>query len=221
MTFLEIKTEVANRLNLSSAEALTRIGSYINQRYRRLTSSLGLSTSRRSTSTTTTVIGTDTATFSLEKIELVYILTPTGKRRIVYEITYEEYRRLSTISPKSGTPQQYAVKKINPSSVVVSLYPNPDAILTLNADGLATSTTMVDVDTPNIPADFHDALVLGAMADELFKMEKYDLSGRKEKEYEERVSDLRMFIAKSAMISQTEVAIPGGLVTIERKRWQP
>ena len=219
MTFLELKTEAANRLNLTSPEALTRLGSYINQRYRRLTSSLGLTTSRRATATISTVIGTDSVTFALEKVDEVYILV-AGKRNLVYEFTYEEYRTCSTKNPKSGTPKQYAIKKIAPSSVTIALYPNPDAIITLNADGLAAASTLTDTDTPNIPIDFQDALILGAMSDELFKMEKYDLAKDFSMQYEARVSDLRMFLAKSAFISYTEVENPGGLLPVPRKRWQ-
>lgn len=219
MTFLELKTEAATRLNLSSAEAYTRLGSYINQRYRRLTSSLGLSTSRRSTVTVNTVAGTDTITFTLEKLELVYTVA-SGKRRVLGEIPYEEYLDRSVTQPLSGTPVEYAVKSITPSSVIVALYPTPDAIVAMKADGLANASTLTDSDTPNIPTDFQDALVLGAMSDELFKMEKYALAKDFQTQYEQRASDLRLFLAKSAYVSLAEADVPGGLVPVVRKRWQ-
>ncbi len=219
MTFLELKTEAANRLNLSSTDALTRLGSYINQRYRRLTSSLGLVTSRRATASISTVIGTDSVTLALEKLGVVYHLT-AGQRNIIFEFPYEDYLIAATKTPQSGTPKQYAIKKISPSSVTIALYPNPSAIITILADGLASASTLTDTDTPNIPIDFQDALILGAMSDELFKMEKYDLAKDFQNQYEGRLSDLRMFLAKSAFISYTEVETPGGLVPVPRKRWQ-
>lgn len=219
MTLLELKTEAANRLNLSSSDALSRLGSYINQRYRRLTSSLGLSTARQTTASTNTVIGTDTVTFALEKLGVVYI-TVAGKRRVLNEIPYEEFRIASVEHPKSATPDRYAVKSVSPASVTIALYPTPDAIIAINADGLSNATTLVDGDTPNIPTDFQDTLILGAMSDELFKMEKYQLAKDFQTQYEQRASDLRLFLAKSAYISHVDAVVSGGLVTVLRKRWQ-
>jgi hypothetical protein len=220
MTFLELKTEAANRLNLSSSDSLTRLGSLINQRYRRLTSSLGLSMARRATASVNTVSGTDTITFtSLEKLELVYIIA-AGKKRVLGEIPYEEYVVRNVEQAKSGTPDEYAVKSITASTVTIALYPTPDAVVAIKADGLANATTLTDADVPNIPADFHDALILGAMSDELFKMEKYQLAKDFQSQYEQRASDLRLSLAKSAYLSLAEADVPGGLITVVRKRWQ-
>lgn len=220
MTFLEIKTEAANRLNLTSTESFTRLGSYINMRYRRITSSLGLSTARRMVGAfVSTVSGNNTVTFSLEKVEMVY--TTAGKDRILLQMPYEEFRIKTVEAPKSGDPTQYAIISTTASTTTVGLYPTPSSAITLKADGIANAATMADGDTPAIPADFHDVLVLGAMADELFKMEKYDLSRDREREFEMRLSDLRLFLAKSAYLSLAEADVPGGLVTVVRKRWQP
>lgn len=220
MTLLELKTEAANRLNLSSTDALARLASYINQRYRRLTSSLGLNTSRRATKSVNTVSGTDSITFALAKVEIVYT-TVSGKRRVLDEITYEEYRKKATESPKDGDATEYAVKSFTPSTTVLALYPNPDSVYSISADGLDTVTTLADGDTPNIPTDFQDALVLGAIADELFKMEKYALAKDFQEQYEGRASDLRLFLAKSAYLSAPDTDSPGGLYTVTRKHRRP
>jgi hypothetical protein len=39
-------------------------------------------------------------------------------------------------------------------------------------------------------------------------------------QYEQRASDLRLFLAKSAYLSLAQTDVPGGLVTVTRKRWQ-
>ena len=56
-TFTEIVAQTAERLNLTSAEALARLGRYVNDRNRQVTSSVGLNTSRRATNSQNTVIG--------------------------------------------------------------------------------------------------------------------------------------------------------------------
>jgi hypothetical protein len=219
VTFLELKTEAANRLNLTSTDAYTRLGSYINQRYRRLTSSVGLSTTRHSTINVNTVAATETITIALEKVELVYNVT-AGQRTMLGWLPYEEFRTRVVEDNQVGEPKQYAVKDTNPGTVVIALYPVPDDIYTIYAEGMASAATLTDSDTPNIPTDFQDALILGAMADELFKMEKYPLAQDFQRQYEMRVSDLRLFLAKSAYVSVAEADIPGGLVSVVRKRWK-
>lgn len=220
MTLSELKTEAANRLNLSSAESLSRLGSYINQRYRRLTSSLGIVTTRRTSQSVNTVAGTATITFSsLEKLELVYIST-AGQRVVLAEMPYEEYTIRNIEHQQSGKPQQYAVKSVTASTVVIALYPTPDAIFSITAEGLGNASTLADGDTPNIPTDFQDVLILGAMSDELFKMEKFNLAKDFQRQYDERASDLRLFLAKSAYLSLTDAESPGGLYTYIRRRWQ-
>lgn len=220
MTLLELKTEAAGRLNLSSAEALARLGSFINQRYRRLTSSLGLNTSRRSTKSVNTVAGTATITFAFEKIEMVYC-TVDGKRRVLKEFMYEDYLLAAVESPREGLPEQYAIKSFAPETVTIALYPTPDAIVSWSADGLNTVTTLADGDTPNIPTSFQDALILGALSDELFKMEKFNLAKDFQMQYEQRASELRLHLAKSAMYSETDTVNPGGLVTVTRNHRRP
>lgn len=216
MTFDELVTEAASRLNLTSTESLARLGSYINMRYRRLTSSLGLSTSRRVIEETEAVLaGATVVTFDLEKIELVYTDT-----RVLDEIQYEEFRIKSVETPRSGVPTAYAVVSTTADSITLGLFPTPSDNMNIMADGIQNAATLADDDVPNFPADFHDVLVLGAMADELFKMEKYGLAKDKETDYEKRASDLRLFLAKSTYLSAAEVDAPGGFISVVRRKWR-
>jgi hypothetical protein len=218
LTFTELVTEAANRLNLSSTDATTRLGSYINQRYRRLTSSIGLNTSRRGTApSVNTVAGTETVSFALEKIEVVYVLA-SGSRRVLDEVSYDQLRIRNTELNPSGTPTEYAIKTSGVSSVTVALSPVPSAIITLYADGLLNASTLSGTNIPDFPADYHDALILGAISDELFKMEKYALAKDFQKQYEDRVADLQMFLAKSAYLSMTQGDSSRDMISF-RRRW--
>jgi hypothetical protein len=203
VTFDEIVSEVKSRLNLTSTEATTRVGQFVNSRYRRLTSSVGVQTSRRTTSTANTVAGNPRVTFSLEKVERVY-LTASGKARVLSERSYDEWRTSVVHAPSSGDPLTYAIETTGASTVTIVLDPTPSGTETLSADGLQNASTLSGSSVPNFPADFHDALVFGAMADELRKMEKPDLAAEAEAQYEARVADLRYFLAKSGYLSITQ-----------------
>lgn len=203
MTFTELVTEAANRLNLTSSEATARLGSYINQRYRRLTSAIGLNTSRRTTATVATVAGTETVTLALEKLESVYI-PASGTRRVLSEITYDQLRIRNAEQAPSGVPLDYAIVTTGASSVTIALSPVPDSIITIYADGLANASTLSGSDIPDFPADYHDALVFGAVSDELYKMEKYPAAKEFQMQYEQRLAELQMFLAKSAYLSATQ-----------------
>ena len=219
MTFTEIQTEVMNRLNLSSPQAQTRVGSYINQRYRRLTSSLGLNTTRRDTVSANTTGAIETLSFALEKLEVVYMLVD-AQRRVLRELPYEEWRRKVVEAEQEGVPREYTVTESAPSAVTIGLYPVPDAVYAITADGLSNASTLSGSNVPNFPTDFHDILILGAMSDELFKMEKYPLAKDFQDQFESRLSDLRMFIAKSAMISNPESINPSGIESLTWTRFR-
>lgn len=201
MTFQEIVDSVSERTNLTATDTLARIGRNINDRYRRLTSSVGLQTSRRATDTQSTVIGDPSVTFDLEKLEIVYVLAD-GKRRVLDERTYDEWRDTDTWVPRTGVPQWFAVRDAGASSITIVLSHTPTEVFEIKADGMAAASTLSGSQVPAFPADFHDALVFGAMADEYAKMEKPGPAGLFEKQYEERVSELRYFLAKSVYLKQ-------------------
>jgi hypothetical protein len=196
VTITELTSSTAGRLNLSSTDALTRIALRLNDRYRRLTSSIGLQTARRANVTVNTVVGDPRVIFAVEKLENVYCGV-SGTLRVLAEHTFDEWRIANTIRPLSGTPEFYAIENTGAATVEIVLHPTPDAILALNADGMAPAATLAGSDVPAFPADFHDALVFGAMADEYAKLGNPQQSMYYEAQYEQRVADLRFFIAKS------------------------
>lgn len=200
MTFTEIVDAVKERLNLSSSEATARIGRNVNYRYKRLTSSVGMQPTRRATVSANTVIGSPALALPLEKLEVVYIIAD-GKRRVLMEVSYDEYRNGRTWVTQNGDPWVYAIESVDPTVVNIVLDPVPTTVFAIYADGLQSATTLAGTDLPQFPESFHDTLVDGAMADEYYKMDNQRLAKEFEQRFEQRAADLRYFLAKSAYLS--------------------
>src|SRR5688572_17183851 len=87
MTFLELVNEVTDRLNLTSDQAISRVGREINARYRRVTSSIGLGASRRVYDVAVQTVTDDKyLTFTgIEKIEVVRDITVENEPIVLNE----------------------------------------------------------------------------------------------------------------------------------------
>lgn len=213
MTFDEIVSEVCERLNLSSDESKSRIGREVNSRYRRITSSIGLQTSRAATISQQATIGDRNMTFSnIEKLFAVIDKTDPKQDTVLEQISPDEMH----ITPlRNEPPRHYAITNENENSVTIEMDCIPTTQFTLYADVLSTLTTLAGNQAPDFPESFHDILVFGAMSDEYRKMEKLAFYKECEKDYESRLSDLRMFIAKSAYAD-----IYQGRYNSKNFRWQ-
>lgn len=196
MTFNELLVSVLDRMNISSDDGKRRIMRFLNDRYRRATSSIGLNSSRRTQVSKAATIGNRDITFpSIEKLEAV-IDKSTGVDVPLEEISHAEMIDESLITEP---PTKYAIQSVTSTGITIRLNCTPATTFTLYADGLALANTQTGVnDSPNFPESFHDLLVFGAMADEYRKMEKQALARDAEMDYERRLSDLRMMLAKSA-----------------------
>ena len=257
-----------DRLNLTSTTAQTRVGTYVNDRYRELMSSIGLQTSVRTTITQAVTVGNLQVTFDCEKIfsifnalgrtvssitrssttatvttsidheystgdyivisgatqteyNGVFQITVTGDTTFTYtvsgspatpatgtiiaetqqiqwtldQLTVDELRMMPVVN--SDLPRNWATLNMNADEVIVLLDSVPSSAYLLTADVERNITDLSGSGVPAFPQDFHDILVRGAMADELYKMEKYNLSQVQEKKFDNRMSDLRLFIAKN------------------------
>lgn len=205
MTFDEIVDEVMDRLNLTSLEARERVEGRVNDRYRRVTSSIGLQTSRRSVQeneydpTDPDTELPEVVVTGMEKIlKIFYTDADNNGITVLKEKTYDEVTNLPTID---RLPKCWAVKLMGPSEVRILLdaFP-PTTSFTLKFEGYENALELEGSLEPYFPEDFHDILVAGAMADELDKMEKPQLASKQEEKYERRMSDLRMFISKSILL---------------------
>jgi len=202
MTFTELVNDVASRLNLTSPEALTRIGVRINDRYRRVTSSIGLITSRRVTQdvvvdpTDPSSVLPDLVITGMEKVLRINTTDNAGRIRTLEQLSYDDITNIPTLS---RLPQAWAMKLMGSNTVTITLDSFfPTTTFTLHLEGYDIADTLSGSAIPAFPMDFHDILVNGAMADEQMKMEKPQLAQISEMKYEARLSDLRMFIAKSS-----------------------
>ena len=153
MTFTELVSEASNRLNLTSSESTVRIGSYVNQRYRRLTSSLGINTSRRSTVTVPTVNGQEQYDIALENIEFSYS-TASGHRRQIFKLPYATLRQRNTETPQTGDVRHYAIYSQDSDSITIAVNPIPTAVYDIIFEGLVSASTLSGTDIPAFPADF-------------------------------------------------------------------
>lgn len=189
--------EVADALNLTSPNAITRIGKRVNERYRRLTSGIGLQTSRRYQVHATSIANSKFLTFDgCEK--LLAVLDKTDPKHIIIlaQVTPDELH----IIAERAVARHFAIIQDHPTSVTVEVDCAAATPYTLYADVIQNLSTLSGAMAPNFPESFHDVLVFGAMADEYRKMEKLQLMQDAESNYEKRLSDLRMFIAASAYL---------------------
>lgn len=198
MTFTEIVDEVMSRLNLSSTEAETRISSAINQKYKEVTSSIGLDVTRRAQVQATVTLGVQELIFTgIEKV-LTVIDKSTGQNRMLQEITVDEMRG-RTIGTGSVV-HEYAILKMDAHAVTILMDTVPQASFTLYADGYERASDLSGSQEPAFPESYHGLLVESVMADELRKMEKLQHANFAREEATKLLSDLRMFIARSAWL---------------------
>lgn len=104
------------------------------------------------------------------------------------------------LSVRTEPPTKFSIFSVTQTGVTIMLDCNPTTTFTLYAQGVADTTSLSNNDSPAFPESFHDVLIHGVMADEYRKMEKREYSRESEMEFERRLSDLRMFLAKSAYL---------------------
>lgn len=197
MTFDEIVGEVEDRLNLRSGTAAARVGRLVNAVYRKVTSSIGLATARPVFGLEATAsLGSAVVTFTgIEKIDRVTDET-SGSLVVLTEISIDEMR---TKEAGTGDPTEYAIQSMGRNSVTIRLNVLAQTAFTLKADGLETASTLSGSQVPAFSESYHDVLVEGVLKDEYLKLEKPTLAKVAKDTYEERLSELRLFIAKGKL----------------------
>lgn len=147
-----------------------------------------------------TTIGSAEVTFtSMEKITRVYILDADSNKIFLDEVTVDELREETPAT--SDSPRRWAVKSYTNDDVVILLDKLAETQYAVKADGFSTTSTLSGSNTPQFPESFHDILIEGVLADEYMKLEKPDLAKISEMRYERRLSDLRMWAAKSVYLN--------------------
>ncbi len=202
MTYQEVLDRIAERLGIpgSAASSLARIGRSINDVYREVSTSIGLDLSRRVPgNTAATTPGVQTVTFTgMEKIERL-IDDTSGSIRVLTEVTYDQIQHINPAL--QDLAKKYAVESWTGTSVTIRLDVLPQTVYNLKADGYVTISTMVDSDVPAFPESFHDILIDGVLVDEYMRLEKTALADRAQERFDKRLSDLRMWRAKSITLT--------------------
>lgn len=198
-TFTQLVSKVADRMNLTSATAITRIGDSINEAYKQVASTIGIQVIERKVATATTTIGNRSLVFgptpiAVEKVLSVFNTAYTPPQVLV-EVSFEELRDQV---PGTDPAQRWALQLMGADNVTIFLDTSPGSAYTLSADVMANVGTLSGAMMPALPEDYHNVLLYWALAIELDKQEKYEFSARKLTQYENRLADLRYFIASSA-----------------------
>lgn len=216
MTFTEIVTEIAARLNLTSSEATTRIGRLVNIKYRKITTKCGMKNTRRVTTTQACSNGVQTITVSaVEHIDRI-IDDSASEYFILEEVSYDEIR---DTKPVSGRPTKWAVKTQGADSVIVIFNTLPADTRTLTIDGETTRADISGATEPVFPESFHDVVVSGVLMDEYKKMHQSELAKEEKAEFEQTMSDLRFYLAKTGYLLIRQGQRPRGR-RIDRNRIQ-
>lgn len=195
MTRDEIVTETAARLNYSSTEAITRLERAVDRLYKVVTSTIGLSVTREVEADMTMISGDRFLTVpSMEKIAEIRRRGGENAHRLIREVTLTEVNR-STYD--AGYPERYAIFRMNASSVEVKWDREPSDAHAITVYGQTTLATLGANDEPAFPESFHDILIEGVLKDEYRKLEKNQLASMSQGMYQERLGQLRLWIAKS------------------------
>ena len=201
MTFDEIVGVICDRLNLTSDAAIERVGERVNERYRRVTSAIGLVARRVVSNITinpsTTASLPDYTVDGMELVTKVLRVPSSGSSTIIPRVLYDEIDNLET---RNAEPRTWALNRVGNNHCIITFdgYPSdPVATFTVRIEGYDIAENLQGAMEPKFPISYHDILIEGGMADELAKMEKFEASELREKKFYNRLSDLRMFIAES------------------------
>lgn len=193
----ELVEYIAESLSIPSPEAKTRIGRELNVRYKQVTTAIGMPSTRREELSTAATIGSRFITFTgAEKLDAVFRKVGT-KNIMLDELTDDEM----LVAPiRTQPPTLFSIYTVAPASVTLKLDCVPTTTFTLYAHVIGDATTLTGNDQPAFPESFHDVLIHGVRADEYRRKEKDDKAKEAEMIFGNRLSDLKMFIAKSAYL---------------------
>lgn len=196
MTFDAIKTEIKERLDITSTLSDTRIGRLINQAYKDVTTEIGMNTSRVAEVSTVATISVQEVTFtSAEKLERVWVEDASGNVTVLTQVTLQELRAETPES--SDDPRRYAVRRTDATSVTILLDVVPETAFNIFADAFSTAGTLSGSQVPVFAESFHDILVAWVLEKEYRRKHQRDLANEEAETYAKRLADLQFFNAKS------------------------
>jgi hypothetical protein len=196
MTFDDIVDDVADQLDLTSADAITRIGRAVNKKYKEVTASIGMQLTRHTEVQAATTPGVRMLTFSgIEKI-ISLVDRTVSPPRVITEVTYQEL--LAKGANDSDTVHSWAQYSCAAGSVTVFLDINPQNATTMYAEGYARAVTLSGTQEPAFSESYHDVLSEGVLVLEFRKKGLFTEMKAAKEIFEERMSQLRLWMATSA-----------------------
>lgn len=195
-----------DRMKLTSTEARTRVKNFINERYRAVATSCGLTSVRWGYGTIITVAESiDYPVTGIIHPVQAWLAVGNSADKILRQITSLEFLELDPAQEKHGEPQAWSHHRSNAATATVRLWPIPDDEYSVGVGGIMSGTDMsADGDVPVLPEDFHDALIFGALSDELMEKEKPQLADAMEAKFKERVRELRYFVNRTAYLEMRQ-----------------
>lgn len=195
MTFAEIQTAIKDYCVLTSTEATARVGRSINRHYRRITTQLGMDTTRFTTASATFSTFVATKSFSnIEQIDRIRDVTTATDIRLIPEVSLHELR---STTPHSGAPTKWATKTRTSETVTVLFDTAPAVAYNLEADGWRNLADLSGTDEPAFPESFHDILVWSVIAEEMLKKEKDERAIQYQAMADRLLAELRFHMANS------------------------
>lgn len=195
VTFSEIKAEILSRMNLTSAEADTRVGRAINRHYQRITASLNLDATRFTTVNATMSLGIRTVTFTgLEKIDRILDTTDSTNPRLIPQVSLHQLR---STAPGSADPTMWAPQNVTAGSMTALFDTVPQSAYSLQADGWCSLATLSGDDEPAFPASYHDIITWAVLSEELRRKEKLDIAETYRADADQLLEDLQFYLADS------------------------
>jgi len=132
---------------------------------------------------------------SCEKVFNVYNRNVSPYKKLD-EVTLDELREDQPYTLSDG-PTKWAVSSHTADTVIIEINKIAQTAFALYADVTATAATLSGSTEPAFPESYHDILIEGVLMNELKRSEKLALAQDAKREYEQRLSDLKLWMALS------------------------
>jgi hypothetical protein len=177
MTFTEIVAQICLDLNLRGPETLERVGQKVNGRYREILRRLGMNVYSRTEVDINLSAGTQDQIYDLDDptlgrlVALFWAPTPTDSNPnprpiMLDELTYEEMKE---VIPSTDRPRRWAKVRVGNNWTQFKIDSTIPDGATVTVEGEEVPTVLEGDASPQFEEIYHDLLVFGGKADELYK----------------------------------------------------
>jgi hypothetical protein len=177
MTFTEIVAQICQDLNLRGPETLDRVGQKVNARYREVLRRLGMNVYLRTEVDINLSAGTQDQIYDLDDPTLGRLVAlywapdattenPNPRKKMLDELTYEEMKE---VIPSTDIPRRWCKVRVGNNWTQFKVDSTIPDGATVTVEGEEYPTVLEGDAEPSFENIYHDLLVFGGKADELFK----------------------------------------------------